>query len=94
MQIFIKTLTGKTITLEVETGDTISSLKEKISFEGRHPPRPAASDFCRKAAGGRPYDSRLQYSKGVDFASCFETSWRSLKSRAFGPRPFYVKTNV
>jgi ubiquitin len=35
MQIFIKTLTGKTITLDVELGDTIESVKEKIqSKEG------------------------------------------------------------
>ncbi|KAK3825975.1 MAG: ubiquitin-related domain-containing protein [Benniella sp.] len=30
MQIFVKTLTGKTITLEVESSDTVDSLKEKI----------------------------------------------------------------
>ena len=30
MQIFVKTLTGKTITLEVESSDTIESVKEKI----------------------------------------------------------------
>jgi ribosomal protein L40E/ubiquitin len=30
MQIFIKTLTGKTITLEVEPGDTIDAVKQKI----------------------------------------------------------------
>lgn len=30
MQIFVKTLTGKTITLEVEPSDTIDSVKEKI----------------------------------------------------------------
>ncbi|KAJ4775679.1 Ubiquitin family protein [Rhynchospora pubera] len=30
MQIFIKTLTGKTITLEVESSDTIDSVKTKI----------------------------------------------------------------
>jgi ubiquitin C len=30
MQIFVKTLTGKTITLEVESSDTISSVKAKI----------------------------------------------------------------
>ena len=30
MQIFIKTLTGKTIILEVEPGDTILSVKKKI----------------------------------------------------------------
>lgn len=30
MQIFIKTLTGKTITLEVESTDTIENVKQKI----------------------------------------------------------------
>ena len=30
MQIFVKTLTGKTITLEVEQGDTIDLIKKKI----------------------------------------------------------------
>ena len=30
MQIFVKTLTGKTITLEVEAGDTIDAVKAKI----------------------------------------------------------------
>ena len=30
MQIFIKTLTGKTITLEVEGSDTIENVKAKI----------------------------------------------------------------
>ena len=31
MQIFIKTLTGKTITLEVEASDKIENVKAKIS---------------------------------------------------------------
>ena len=30
MQIFVKTLTGKTITLEVESSDTIENIKSKI----------------------------------------------------------------
>ena len=30
MQIFVKTLTGKTITLEVESSDTINNVKVKI----------------------------------------------------------------
>ena len=31
MQIFVKTLTGKTITLEVEHSDTIDTIKSKIN---------------------------------------------------------------
>jgi len=30
MQIFVKTLTGKTITLEVESSDTVENVKAKI----------------------------------------------------------------
>ena len=30
MQIFVKTLTGKTITLDVESTDTIDNVKQKI----------------------------------------------------------------
>ena len=30
MQIFVKTLTGKTITLEVESNDSVKNIKEKI----------------------------------------------------------------
>jgi ubiquitin len=30
MQIFVKTLTGRTITLEIESNDTINTLKSKI----------------------------------------------------------------
>jgi ubiquitin len=31
MQIFVKCLTGKTITLDVEPSDTIETIKQKIS---------------------------------------------------------------
>jgi ubiquitin C len=72
MQIFVKTLTGKTITLEVEASDSIENVKAKIQdkvnrysvfqnfcFIGRNSSRSATPHLCRQAARGRSHSQRL-----------------------------------
>ena len=50
MQIFVKTLTGKHITLEVEPTDRIEDIRLKIQEKEGIPPDQQRLTFCRKTA--------------------------------------------
>ncbi|KAL0335435.1 UNVERIFIED_CONTAM: Polyubiquitin [Sesamum radiatum] len=64
MQIFVKTLTGKTVTLDVESTDTVESVKSKIQEkEGVGSSGPATTDIHRQTTGRRTHFVRLQHTE-------------------------------
>jgi ubiquitin len=69
-QIFVKTLTGKTITLDVEASDTIDIVKaKKNSGQRRYSSRSASLDLRKQAAWEWPHALRLQHSEEKHLAS-------------------------
>ncbi|GJZ96811.1 polyubiqutin 1 [Tanacetum coccineum] len=61
MQIFVKTLSGKTITLEVKPSDTISNVRAKIQDKDGTPPARTMIMWCGRALEDKYtlYESRI-----------------------------------